>query len=122
MKNLFLIFLLSFSLTSCAWASGTVEDILPTCENKVLALTSTLSGFGITAHQYTGLPLCGSPKALPGKFCSNITTVRTIISAETTAHVAVKNAQKICNDSAFGAANTLIKAYGDIVALYQPKP
>lgn len=109
------------ALTSCSWASEKIENLLPTCDNKVLSLTAAITASGTAAHQYTGLPLCGSPKALPGKFCSDIMIVRTIQSAEQTAHIAIKSAQKVCDDTAFGAAGTAVDAYGDIVKLYQLK-
>lgn len=122
MRKIILAGALFLSLSGCSWASDTVEKFLPTCENKVLSITAAITASGIAAHQYTGLPLCGSKNALPGKFCSDITIVRTIQSAENTAHIAVKAAQRLCSGNALDAARTASNAYGDIAEIFKPKP
>lgn len=119
MKHAILAIVLCASLSGCAWASQTVNDLLPSCENKAYGLASSLVVLDNTAHGYTALPICGSPKAIHGKLCSKIDAIETIKAAKNSAKISIRSAQKACNQNALQAAQTAFDAFSKIVSLYK---
>lgn len=119
MKKIALVLCLVLPLSSCAWATETINDLLPSSPKTVAGIAIALTAVNDTAHLYTGRPVCGSSKAV-GKLCSDIDVDRTIFKAKDAAYAAVQTARKIQTQTTFQAALTAFNSYKDIAGIFSP--